>query len=323
MKDNRGLVAFILIILVTLLIAAFDFWTTFFFDDGKKVSESSIALSNGGVFGSRNRYIAALWIDGVIESENETYNQKFLLDTLKDLKADKLCKGILLHLDTPGGTVYESDELFLALLDYKKVTKNPVWAYQASLCASGGYYISCAADKIFTNRNALTGSIGVIAGSSVDITGLLEKIGVKTKTIHSGKNKNMFNLDEPLTPEQEKIMQAISDEAYEQFVGIVSDSRKLKLSDAKKLSDGRLFTALQAKDAGLIDEIGDYEDATSAMKKECFCNCDYEIIDYQYERPKTIRDLLVERVVGESSAIKAFSRVTKKHQIRYPAYLLG
>ena len=101
----------------------------------------------------------------ISEDDGATYNQAWLLNTIEDLTYDSANRGILLYVDSPGGTVYESDEAYLALMDYKKATERPIIAYIASTGCSGAYYISCAADEIYANRNALTGSIGVIMGS--------------------------------------------------------------------------------------------------------------------------------------------------------------
>lgn len=331
MKDNRdnknGIVVLIIIILIAVLIAVFDMLSIFVFRFGRirnTALEGTIArqnLDSKDFFGHRNRYVARIFIDGVIEKENETYNQSYLLDTINILKEDKKCRGIILYLDTPGGTVFEADELYLALMNYKSQTGRPIWAYQNSLCASGGYYISCAADKIFANRNTLTGSIGVIAGSSFDATGLLDKIGIKSKTIHSGRNKNMFNFNEPVTSEQEEIMQKISDEAYEQFVAIVATSRKIDLTKVKSLADGRIFTAKQALDCALIDEVGDYDAMCDQMFTTCFCDADYDIVDYKYEKPSTLRDILLTKAIGKNNALSAIQKHFHIKSLKYPAYL--
>lgn len=210
-------------------------------------------------------YIARLDIIGTIQEANETYNQQWLIDTVRELKADENNKGLLLFIDSPGGAVYQADELYLELLDYKREGK-PIWAYMASTAASGGYYISCAADKIYANRNTMTGSIGVLMGPVLDLTGLMEKYGIKATTFKSGKNKNMLNYNQPVTDEQKEIMQAYIDECYEQFVGIVAESRKMPLAKAKEIADGRIYSAKQAHANGLIDSVCGYDDAVKEMQ---------------------------------------------------------
>lgn len=236
-----------------------------------------------------NSYISSIYITGVISEENRTYNQKWLLKQIKKAQKDSKNVGILLVIDSPGGTVYEADDAYLALENYKKATGRPVYAYFCSLAASGGYYIGCAADEIFANRNTLTGSIGVIAGQSVDATGLFEKLGIKMTTITAGKNKNMGNYDSVLTDEQRAIFQAIADEAYEQFTGIVADSRKMDIDDVKKLADGRVYTAQQAKNNGLIDEICSMNDAKEKIRNEFGKKIDF--IDFKYVYEESFLDL--------------------------------
>ena len=233
----------------------------------KIISLAKNKESGNIVKNTKKPYIAVIYITGVISEENRTYNQKGLLRKIKNAKKDPNNRGILLNINSPGGTVYESDEAYLALMDYKNSTNRPVYAFFGSLAASGGYYIGCSADTIFANRNCLTGSIGVIAGQSMDATGLLDKIGIKMTTITAGKNKNMGNYNSPLTEEQRAIMQSIADEAYEQFTGIVADSRKMNIADVKTLADGRIYTAAQAKKNGLIDEVCSFEAAKENIKK--------------------------------------------------------
>jgi protease-4 len=181
---------------------------------------------------------------------------------------DSYNKGILLYVDSPGGAVYETDELYLKLREYKQKTGRPVYTYMGSEAASGGYYISAATDRIFANRNCWTGSIGVIMGPMYDVKDLLNKYGVRTVTIASGKNKGMGSTTEHMTEEQKEILQTAIDEAYDQFVGCVADGRKMDEKKVRKLADGRLYTASQAKENGLIDEIGSREETLDDMRSK-------------------------------------------------------
>ncbi len=253
---------------------------------------------NSSVKNTKSPYISVIYITGVISEENKTYNQKWLLKQIKNAKEDSNNRGILLKIDSPGGTVYESDEAYLALQDYKRETERPVYAYFCSLAASGGYYIGCSANYIYANRNTLTGSIGVIAGQSVDATGLLDKMGIKMTTITAGKNKNMGNYNAPLTQEQRAIFQSIADEAYEQFTGIVAEARDMSLSNVKKLADGRIYTAKQAKENGLVDAVCSFENAKDDIREDF----DEEInfIEYKYRYEENWMSLLS----GASSFVK-------------------
>lgn len=238
---------------------------------------------------SREEYIAVIYIEGIIEKKNQTYDQEWLLNTVSDLLHDEQNKGIMLFIDSPGGAVYQADEAYLALKEYAE--EKPVYAYMGSLAASGGYYIACAADKIYANRNTLTGSIGVIFGSSVDATGLFEKLGVKITTFHSGRNKNMGSYDEPLTEEQRQIMQSIADECYAQFTDIVAESRSLSISAVHELADGRIYTAQQAKNNGLIDGCKTSLDAAiTVMEEDWFEGEELLIIECKPDYKPTFRE---------------------------------
>lgn len=200
---------------------------------------------------------------GGIFEVSEGYQHSDTLEYIDRMKEDPANSGILLRVDSPGGTVYESEELYLKLKEYQRKTKRPVWTYMEHYAASGGYYISAPSNKIYANPNTTTGSIGVII-SGFDMTGLYEKLGIRSFSITSGKNKDMSKMNE----EQVAIYQSIVDESYERFVEIVADGRKMNEEDVKKLADGRIYSAKQAKEKGLIDEIGLYEDIREDMRTE-------------------------------------------------------
>ncbi len=258
-KKKSGLVIFLLIILVAIIAAAAEIYAQM---NIQRITPDNIKL----FFSFNEKYVACLHIEGIIEQKNDTYDQLWLLQTIEGLKNDKKNAGILLDVDSPGGSVFETDEVYLALENYKNVTGRPVWAYFESLAASGGYYMSCAADFIAANRNTWTGSIGVIAGQSIDASQFLEEHGIKITTVTAGKNKNMGSISSPLTDEQKEILQSLADEAYDQFTGIVAQSRKMNIDQVKKLADGRVYSAKQALEAGLIDCITDFDDTWYKMQ---------------------------------------------------------
>ena len=244
-RNKRGLVIFIAMLVITALAAG---------------------LAKGGRTGLLvGDYVAVVNVVGTIEESGTTYDQQWFLDTIDELTADPANQGILLYIDSPGGTVYESDEAYLKLMDYKAITGRPVYAAIAHYGASGAYYIAAAADEIYANRNRLTGSIGVIMGSAVDMTQLMDKLGIKMTTFHAGANKNMLAIDEPVTDEQHAIMQSILDESYDQFVGIVAESRHMTVDAVRALADGRIYTAQQAADNGLIDGVRTYEETLAKL----------------------------------------------------------
>lgn len=232
--------------------------------DSYRIAENSDAYDPLAAKNYKNEFIAALYIEGTIQEENNSYSQKWLMSTIKGLKENDKNAALAIFINSPGGAVYQADEVYLALQDYR-TTGRPIYVYQGSMAASGGYYISCAGNKIYANRNTLTGSIGVIMGSSYDLTGLFDKIGIKSTTIHSGKNKNMMNFNEPFTDEQKAIMQSICDECYDQFVSIVAKSRGLQYFTACDISDGRIYTAKQALELRLIDAIDSWDNMLTEL----------------------------------------------------------
>lgn len=234
-------------------------------------------------------YIATIYVEGtIVAGQSDSfglpagYQHNWTLDKISELIADPNNRGLIVFVDSPGGGVYESDELYLKLKEYKETTGRPVYSVMGSMAASGGYYISAAADKIVANRNTWTGSIGVTIGTIYDISGLLEKYGVKTQTITAGRNKAMGSFVEPLNDEQKAIFQSLVDDAYEQFTGIVSTERKIDIDKVKTIADGRVYTAKQAKELGLVDFIGTFDDALKDMEKTYdLGRC--EVIDVVYE----------------------------------------
>ena len=248
---------------------------------------SSLLKSGSGIDFSdlpSEPYLARLDITGTIQPSSGDpfslpdgyYDHTLYMELVDTLIDDPDNKGILLYVDSPGGTVYESDELYLKLMEYKEATSRPVYAYFASQACSGGYYISMASDEIYANRNAWTGSIGVII-SLMNYEGLSEKIGVSAVDITSGRNKAMGSAWETMTDEQRGIFQSMVDESYAQFVDIVTAGRKLDRARVLELADGRIYTAKQALDNGLIDHIAGEEEAFAAILEKAGLDADAEI----------------------------------------------
>ena len=217
-------------------------------------------------------YIGIVAVEGTIQEQTSSngifdtvagYQHDTTLDYIDRMMEDEKNQGILLRVDSPGGTVYESEELYRKLVAYKEETGRPVWTYMEHYAASGGYYISAPSDKIYANPNTTTGSIGVIM-SGYDMSGLYEKLGIRSVSITSGKNKDMSKL----TEEQIAIYQSSVDESFDRFVEIVADGRKMTEETVREIADGRTYTAKQAKANGLIDEIATYQDVMNQMASE-------------------------------------------------------
>lgn len=228
-------------------------------------------------------YIAIVDIVGTIQAQSddlydaESYRHTTNLNYIDNLIEDSSNEGILLYVDSPGGTVYESQEMYDKLMEYKEQTGRPVYAYMAHTGASGAYMISMAADTIYANQNTVTGSIGVIM-SGYDMSGLYKKLGIKNIAITSGANKAATFNDE-----QMEIYQSQVDEYFGEFVKIVSKGRHMTEKEVRRLADGRTYTAKQAVKNGLIDKIASYEEAKEMVSNTLGVD--------QYYRLETASDL--------------------------------
>ena len=178
---------------------------------------------------------------------------------LHKAEADPSVAAILLYVNSPGGSVVASDEIYRAV----KGCKKPVVAYFAEVAASGGYYISCGAKRIVAHPDTMTGSIGVIS-EIVMAKGLLDKLGVTVETVKSGPAKDMGSPARPLTPEEREILQGLIDEAYQNFVDVVAAGRNLPREQVLRLADGRVYSGRQALELGLVDQLGSMDDAVMA-----------------------------------------------------------
>ncbi|MDE6312843.1 MAG: signal peptide peptidase SppA [Lachnospiraceae bacterium] len=252
-------------------------------------------------------YIAVIDVEGTIYSEAETgffgesegYDHPATMRYVDKLIKDDKNKGILLYINTPGGEVTASDDLYLKLMKYKEETGRKIYCYFADQACSGGYYISMAADEIYANRNCWTGSIGVII-SLTNMKGLYDKLGIQGINITSGKNKAMGSSTEELTDQQREILQSMVDEAYEQFVEIVAQGRGLEVKKVKKLADGRIYTAKQALAHKLIDGTSTYEDYLEKIKAETG-----DVLIYEQENINTSLSSLfstIQQIRGRSDA---------------------
>ena len=225
-----------------------------------------------------DNYIAVVNVTGTIQPQSSNnglfdspsgYRHNTTMEYIDELIKDENNSAILLYIDSPGGTVYESEELYDKLRLYSEETERPIWTYMAHTAASGGYMASVASDYIFANKNTVTGSIGVIM-SGYDMSGLYEKLGIRYISITSGKNKD----SSAMTEEQISIYQSQVDECYEAFTSKVASGRKMDIEKVKELADGRTYTATQALDNGLIDEISSYdamrEKMSSTLKTDVF-----------------------------------------------------
>lgn len=196
--------------------------------------------------------IALVRIEGPIVDSKES------LEEIKDYVKNASIKAIVLRIDSPGGAVAPSQEIYEEVR--KAVAKKKIVVSMGSVAASGGYYIASPATKIVANPGTLTGSIGVIM-EIPNVEGLMNKIGVKTEVIKSGRHKDIASIFRGIRKEDREILQDVLDNVHEQFITAVAEGRKMLRDDVKKIADGRIFTGEQALKIGLVDQLGNLEDA--------------------------------------------------------------
>jgi len=202
--------------------------------------------------------IALVRIEGMIADSKDS------IEEIKEYVKDPSVKAILLRIDSPGGAVAPAQEIHEEVK--KAVAKKQVVVSMGSVAASGGYYIASPATKIIANPGTITGSIGVIM-EIPNLEGLMNKIGIKTEVIKSGKHKDLVSTFRGIRKEDREILQGVLDNVHEQFIMAVADGRKMSPADVRKIADGRIFTGEQAIKAGLVDELGNLEDAVQVAAK--------------------------------------------------------
>jgi protease IV len=202
---------------------------------------------------------------GVIEIEGAITDMKEAMEDVVRFKEEASIKGVILRINSPGGAVGPTQEIYSEIKKLKRSKK--VYVSMGSVCASGGYYLAVTGEKVYASPSTITGSIGVIMQQTV-IEDLMKKIGVEANTIKSGPLKDTGTPFRKMRDDERKYLQGVIDSIYEQFVNDVAEGRKMPVDEVKRLADGRIYTGIQAKEMGLIDNIGTFYDVVDDMKKE-------------------------------------------------------
>ncbi len=229
----------------------------------------------------REGAVGVIYVEGVIETSGSPtgsgVSSATILDFINQAEENRAVRAIVVFIDSPGGAVVPSAEIYRALREAKK----PVVASMGDLAASGGYYIACGADKIVAHPATITGSIGVY-GRMINAADLMKKLGVEAIIIRSGDAKAMGNLFEHPTEKHLAIEQAIVDEIYDSFVRAVAEGRGMDEDRVRQLADGRPYTGQQALNLGLIDELGSLQDAIRIAAEMGGITGEPRIIKYRY-----------------------------------------
>lgn len=238
-------------------------------------------------------HLSVLSVTGTISTDDGAgYNQQWLLDAVEEITYDDRNRGLLLYIDSPGGYVYQGDELYLKLMEYKALTGRPIYVSMGSYAASGGYYLACAGDQLFANRNTITGSLGIITATHIDLSKFLARYSITVTQVSSGRNKNMGSYYQPISEEQKAIYQGICDEYYQRFVDIIAASRQLTAEQVRLLADGRIYSASQAVNNGLIDGIATFDETLDKMAADLAVNRSATLY-YSYEEPLSFLDSIM------------------------------
>ncbi len=208
---------------------------------------------------------------------------------LRELRQDESIKGVLLRINSPGGTIAPSQELYHAVKSFAEV--KPIVASFGTVAASGGYYAAAPATQILASSGSITGSIGVKA-EYANFHRLMDKLGVQPIVITSGKLKGAGSPFSELTPEQRKYLTDLIMDIHNQFVDDVAKARKLERKDVEKIADGRAVTGREAKELGLVDRLGGFEDAVAVLKVLCDIDGEVAVVEGPEEEKPLLQELL-------------------------------
>ncbi|MFO7832186.1 MAG: signal peptide peptidase SppA [Desulfuromonadaceae bacterium] len=230
---------------------------------------------------------------GVVEVLGPITASKKIIEDLKTFERDESVKAIVLRVDSPGGGVGPAQEIYAAV---KALKSKPVIISMGSVAASGGYYIAAPASHVFANPGTITGSIGVLM-EFPDIEALLEKIGLNRRVIKSGEFKDIGSPVREITPDEQRLLQELIDDVYMQFVEAVANGRNLDIDRVKELADGRIFSGRQAKEFGLVDELGGLQSAIEYSARRVGITDEPNVV-YPKPEPISIIDLILKRTTA-------------------------
>ncbi len=285
-------------------------------DDLRLVDPAEMADSDTGRGGKQGE-IAVLYAVGEIDGARaggDGIDSDDLIDQIKELRDDDDVKGLVLRVNSPGGSAYGSEQIWKALDDFKRSGK-PLAVSMGDLAASGGYYISCGADRIFAEPVTITGSIGIF-GMVPNLGGLFtDKLGVRFSVVKTNKNSDFGNFTKPLTPVQRAMMQTYVNRGYELFTKRCADGRDMRQDSIKAIAEGRVWDGRTALSIGLVDEFGGIDDAV------CYVAAKASLKSGQYATRSYPADTdRIERLLKRYGAGAAESRLSEQMGIFYSCY---
>ncbi|MGH7206969.1 MAG: signal peptide peptidase SppA [Nitrospiraceae bacterium] len=252
--------------------------------------------------------IALVRVEGVILDAQQTVGE------LKRFADNPSVKAIVLRIDSPGGGVVPSQEIYDAVKRVRNKNNKMVIASMGTVAASGGYYIAAATDRIIANPGTLTGSIGVIM-ELANVEGLLKKIGVESLVVKSGQYKDIGSPLRKMSEDDRRILQSVMDDVHRQFIQAVAEGRSLDEAEVQPMADGRIFTGRQAREMKLVDELGDLEDAIRLAADLAGIEGEPKVVEPR--KRFSIRELLESHLLGALPGLDFQAGVSLKYLMAF------
>ncbi|MCG0276363.1 MAG: signal peptide peptidase SppA [Thermosediminibacteraceae bacterium] len=276
MKKQRIIASILIVLVIASVVAAFTLGS------GREKSASA----------ERRNMIGVINLEGVIAAGSGnpllSTGADQVVRLLHEAASDPSIKALVIRINSPGGSAAASQEIYEEVLKVKEAGKKVV-ASMGDVAASGGYWVASAADKIVASPATITGSIGVIMEIQ-NVEGLYEKLGLKVDVIKSAEHKDIGSPTRAITEEERAILQGMVDDIYNQFIDVVAKGRGMDREKVKQLADGRIFTGRQAKDLGLVDELGNFYRAVEIAAE--LAEIDGEPVVKEYGRKSPFEVLL-------------------------------
>ncbi|NMD05398.1 MAG: signal peptide peptidase SppA [Deltaproteobacteria bacterium] len=258
---------------------------------------SYLLFYKAGAYPTKIKTFSSVNRIGVVSINGPIYDSLKISEQLEEFANDGSIIAVVLRVDSPGGSVAASQEIYDAVVELRKSKK--VVASMGSIAASGGLLVACAADKIIANPGTITGSISAIM-QFANFEELLKKIGLKSSVVKSGKYKDIGSPLRDMTPEERKIIQELVDDIYNQFIDVVVKDRKLSREKVLEIADGRVFSGRRAKEYGLIDDLGDMNYAAKLATQLAGKDGKYELVSPRKKR-ESVFDYLLESAANRLS----------------------
>ncbi|MCX7817175.1 MAG: signal peptide peptidase SppA [Syntrophales bacterium] len=231
---------------------------------------------------------------GIITVEGILFDAKDAIRQIKEFEEEDKIKAIVIRVESPGGSVVASEEIYSAIKSLRE--KKKVVASLGGIAASGGYLVACAADKIVANPGTITGSISALMHFA-NVESLMQKIGLRSIVIKSGKFKDIGSPVREMTTEERALLQGLVDDIYEHLLEVISKERKIKKEELRKIADGRVFTGRQAKTLGLVDELGDQSFAVKLAASMAGLKGEPQVV-YPSKRKASFKELLIDSLLS-------------------------